>query len=337
MQLKPETKILGIGSPILDILVNVDDAFIASAGGGKGGMALVDTAAQDKLVAEASKACKQKLAIGGSSANTIFGLAQLGAKTAFLGCLGEDTDAEFYKKSYASIGGDLSRFKTSGKAHTGRCLSMITPDSERTMRTDLGAACLLSKDNISVADFKGFSLVHAEGYLLYMPGLLEHILKEAKQAGCEISLDLSTFDVVKRNIATLPSLLKDYVDVVFANEDEAREFCVAQGMTFSPELAVETLGKLCPTAAVKLGKDGAIIRRNGANSRVKAELVKAIDTTGAGDLWQAGFLYGYINGKSPEACAKMGAVLGAEVVQVLGAEIPAARWSEIKKKISKIG
>jgi sugar/nucleoside kinase (ribokinase family) len=213
---------------------------------------------------------------------------------------------------------------------------MITPDSERTMRTDLGAAATLSPMHVSAADFKGVSLLHAEGYLLYIPGLLEHILEMAKKAGCVIALDLSSFDVVKMKIGVLPELLEKYVDIVFANEDEAREFCSAQGVPFTPETAARILGGLCEVAAVKLGKDGALIRKDGQDFRVGAELVKAVDTTGAGDLWQAGFLYGYVNGKSPDVCAKMGAVLGAEVVQVIGAEIPAGRWPSIIEKLSSL-
>lgn len=329
-------KILGVGSPILDILVNVDDKFIESIGGGKGGMALVDSKAQDSILERAKALSKPALAIGGSSGNTIFGLSRLGVQTAFLGKLGLDADGEFYKSEYKSLGGYGSRFKTTDKAHTGRCLSMITPDSERTMRTDLGAACMLSASDITEADFKDMYLVHAEGYLLYLPGVLEYVLKLARKAGCQVSLDLSSFDVVKNNMTVLPALLRDYVDIVFANEDEAREFCAGQGKPFTPELAAQTLGEFCPVAAVKLGRDGALIRKDGIDYRVGADLVKAVDTTGAGDLWQAGFLYGYGNGKSPDVCAKMGAVLGAEVVQILGAAIPADRWPSIKDRLSKI-
>ncbi len=330
--LNSKVKVLGIGSPILDILVNVDEAFISSAGGGKGGMALVDSKRQDELLSKI--AAKPSLAIGGSAGNSIFGLAHLGVQTAFLGKLGEDQDGEFYMRSYAGLGGDVSRFKRTKAAHTGRCLSMITPDSERTMRTDLGAACMLSAEDVSAADFEGVTHVHAEGYLLYLPGILQKVLELAKQASCTVSLDLATFDVVKLNRKLLPELLDKYVDIVFANEDEAKEFCGAS--SFSPEAAAEALGAHCAVAAVKLGKEGCCIRRDGRNVRVGAELVKAVDTTGAGDLWQAGFLYAHLNGASPEACGACGAILGSEVVQVLGAAIPAERWPLIMKRLPKI-
>ncbi|HBC86672.1 MAG TPA: adenosine kinase [Lentisphaeria bacterium] len=325
---KKNIKVLGVGSPILDILVNVDDAFLTSIKAPKGGMELTDSPSIEKILGGLEG--RTSVAPGGSSANTIFGLAQLGIPTAFLGKTGDDSQASLYKKTYEKMGGDLSMFKIDGNVPTGRCLSMITPDSERTMRTCLGAAAALAPGDISEADFKGITHVHAEGYLLFNEKLTRSILEHAVKNNCTVSLDLSSFGVVNACRNILAELLEKYVDIVFANEDEAKAFCGSD----DPDKALEVLSGLCPTVAVKLGKKGALLKSSGKTARVQAELVKAVDTTGAGDLWQAGFLYGFLNGSSLEDCGRFGSILGAEVVQVVGASIPEKRWLEIRKRIS---
>ncbi|HCE42517.1 MAG TPA: adenosine kinase [Lentisphaeria bacterium] len=321
-------KVLGVGSPILDILVNVDDSFITSIKAAKGGMELTDAASIEGILGKLKG--RTSVAPGGSSANTVFGLAQLGVPTAFLGKTGDDKQAALYKNTYERMGGDLSMFKLNGKVATGRCLSMITPDSERTMRTDLGAAATLVPEDITDADFKGITHVHAEGYLLFNEKLTRAILEHAGKNNCTVSLDLSSFGVVNACKGILAELLEKYVDIVFANEDEAKAFCGSD----DPEKALEVLSGLCSTVAVKLGKKGAILRSSGKTAKVDAELVKAVDTTGAGDLWQAGFLYGFLNGRALEDCGRFGSILGAEVVQVVGAAIPEKRWLEIRKRIA---
>ncbi len=200
------------------------------------------------------------------------------------------------------------------------------------MRTNLGASATLASSEVTEADFAGITHVHVEGYLMFAKDLFMHVLKLAKKSGCTVSLDLASYEVVKIFKADLPSILADYVDIVFANEDEAREFCSADD--FSAEAVAEVLGKYCKVAVVKLGKSGSLVRIGGVNHRVEANLVSAVDTTGAGDLWQAGFLYGYLSGKSPEISGKMGSILGAEVVQVIGAAIPEKRWPEIRKALA---
>ncbi len=322
-----KTKVLGVGSPILDILVNVDDSFLKSIKAPKGGMELTDSMSMEKVLSSIKG--KASEAPGGSSANTIFGLQQLGTATAFLGKAGADRQSELYKNAYAKMGGDLSRFKTNKSVPTGRCLSMITPDSERTMRTDLGAAATLTPEDISESDFMGITHVHAEGYLLFNEKLTRSILEHSKRNKCTVSLDLSSFGVVNACKPILAELLEKYVDIVFANEDEAKAFCGED----DPAKALEVLSKLCETVAVKLGKKGAILRSRGNTASVKAELVKAVDTTGAGDLWQAGFLYAFLNGMQLEDCGRFGSILGAEVVQVVGAVIPLERWEVIRKRI----
>lgn len=320
-------KMLGAGSPMLDLLVNVEDSFIDSIDGEKGGMNLVSPELLDSILSKTENECIK--APGGSAANTIFGLANLGIPTALLGKTGADTEAEFYKKQYKDMGGDTSRLKVNPDVPTGRCLSLVTPDSERTMRTDLGAAATLSVEDITPADFEGFTHVHIEGYMLFNADLTCHILRLAKDPGCVISLDLASFEVVNAAKDLLQELLTDYIDIVFANEEEAAAFCD----TDDPEKCLDILAQYCDIAAVKVGKKGAYIKRGSEKVKVDANVVEAVDTTGAGDLWASGFLYGLLNGKSLEECGKCGSVTGAEVVQVMGAEIPENGWSRIKEAI----
>ncbi len=321
-------KIMGIGSPVLDILVNVDDKFIREyAGGEKGGMELVNAMHLDAILGQVPDVPLS--ALGGSAANTIFGLTKLGMQTAFLGKIGNDIDGETYKKLYKEMGGDISHFTTSKESHTARCLSLVTPDSERTMRTDLGAASMLSFADITPEQFTDISHLHVEGYLLFCDNLLEHILKTAKNAGCIISMDLSSFEVVNIFKESILELLKNYVDILFANEDEANALCGS----INVEKQANELENYCSTVVIKLGKKGAFIKHKTQVYKIDAKVVDAVDTTGAGDLWQAGFLYGLLNRKHIQEAGRYGSLLGAAVVQIMGASIPNIMWNDIKKDI----
>ena len=323
-------KVIGAGSPILDILISVDDEFIEKkAGGGKGGSVMVSSKEFDSILAAYS--AKKKISPGGSAANTIFGLTYLGIKTAFLGAVGDDQNGKFYRKRYEDIGGDSSEIRVKNGIPTGRCLCMITPDSERTMRTDLGAAISLTADEITDCDFRGLSHLHMEGYMLFNRQVAIKILQTAKSCGLKISLDLSSFEVVKA-FPDLKDILTDYVDIVFANEDEAKTFSKGK----NPEEAINELSSLCEIAVVKLGKEGALIKSGREKYKVPAVKVNAVDTTGAGDMWAAGFLYGLFSGKPLDKAGYCGSITGAEVVQILGADIPADRWRRIKEKLVEI-
>jgi sugar/nucleoside kinase (ribokinase family) len=321
-----DIKIIGVGSPMLDLLVNVDDSFIDSIDGEKGGMNLVSPETLDSILAKTESSSLTK-APGGSAANTIFGLANLGVSTALLGKTGADSEADFYRQQYRSMNGDTLHLKVNEDVPTGRCLSLVTPDSERTMRTDLGAAATLSVEDVTAADFADFSHVHIEGYMLFNADLTSHILKLAKNANCIISLDLASFEVVNAAKELLKSMLTDYVDIVFANEEEAAAFCGTE----DPEKCLDILAEYCTIAAVKVGKDGAFIKRGNEKVKVNAGPAVAIDTTGAGDLWASGFLYGILNEISLEEAGKLGSLCGDEVVQVMGAAIPEEGWKRIKK------
>ena len=332
-----EVKVLGCGSPIVDILVNVTDEFLAAnVDGEKGGMELVDISVIDNILTKIDT--KKSIVPGGSCANTIQALSELGIKTGLLGKIGLDDRGCFYTEDYRKKGGDISQFKMSSDVRTGCCLSMVTPDSQRTMRTYLGAAATISVNDIKEEDFAGYTHLHLEGYTLqYLSDVALKVLKLAKEKSLVVSIDLASFEVVKQFHDRLPELLKSYVDIVFCNEDEARELCGSE----KSEDFFKAVDGLCKISVLKLGKSGSMIKSNNGLIKVDANLVTAVDTTGAGDLWQAGFLYGYVSckklsGKLLEKSGGFGSVLGAEIVQVMGASIPNHRWSEIKAGFEKI-
>ena len=186
--------LIGIGNPIMDLLAHVPESFLTShVSGEKGGMVLVD----DQDIATLIKKIGSKVAVtpGGSAANATLGATRLGLRSTYVGKIGRDITAEDYLANFIGAGGDGSRFKRATLPN-GRCLSMVTPDGQRTMRTHLGAAMTLSPDEISIEDFKGARHAHIEGYLLFNPTLAEKVAATARAAGCTISLELASFEVV---------------------------------------------------------------------------------------------------------------------------------------------
>ncbi len=330
--MKPiQRNVIGVGSPIVDLLAHVDDAFLAACTGTKGGMELVDHALLCGLLERLP--APPAVAPGGSAANTIFALARLGVPAAFVGKLGRDEPAQHYLEAFTRLHGDVSRFKTCDRSATARCLSLVTADGERTMRTCLGAAANLSAEDLCPADFEGFDHAHVEGFLLFNPDLTRAALQSAQAAGCTVSLDLGSFEVVRAAGQELRGLLEEFVDMVFANEEEAEAFC---GDT-DPEHALNELAAFCETAVVKLGAAGSLIQDASGRTAVEARRVSpVVDTTGAGDFWAAGFLYGALSGLPPAECGQLGSLLGAEVVQHLGADLPAERWQAVTGQLRNI-
>lgn len=318
-------RILGVGSPLVDCITYVEDSFLQFMPGPKGDSLALSESQLTQLLDYPHSSVFYRT--GGSAANTILGLAQLGMSTSFLGKLGEDRWGEFYREAHEKAGVDPSSFKSTSQSHTGCCLCAITPDAERTFGFHLGAAGLLNAKDISVKDFTGFTHVHIEGYLFFNPPLIQKVLECAKEAGCSVSFDLGTRDVVLHNRSLLQELLSNYVDFVFANELEAEEFCE----TDNPKIAVKKLHEYCPNAVVKVGKDGVWIARDQTVVQVPSFSAEPVDTTGAGDFWAAGFLYGVYNGQSLEESARLGNYLGARTVEQVGAHLPKEEWDAAKR------
>jgi sugar/nucleoside kinase (ribokinase family) len=322
--MNPEFTIIGVGSPIVDAIAQVEESFIGQIDGDKGGMVLVDSVAINKLLGALPD--QPIKAPGGSAGNTLFTLARLGNRTSFLGKTGNCSEGEFYRQQFAQLGGDSSRFKIGDQAN-GQCVSLVTPDGERTMRTDLGAAMTLAPEEISAADFAGCNHAHIEGYLLFNEALMMRVLEAAKEAGCTISLDLASFEVVHATSEILPDILRDYVDIVFANEEEAEAFT---GIQEDYRAMAKKLARYCDVAAVKVGAHGSYIAHDGAVTKIEPmHATKVVDTTGAGDLWAAGFLHGWSHKLSLTQSAKIGSILGAAVVQVQGSVLPPHVWDDV--------
>ena len=326
---KPLTKIIGVGNPVVDFLANVSEEFVAAVAGEKGGMVLVDTPAMDQMLKELP--VEPTLAPGGSAGNTILGLAELGNPVAMLGKIGNCETGNYYKDGLIARGGDGSRFKR-GAIPNGRCLSLVTPDSERTMRTDLGAAMTLAPEEISTEDFNGYDHAHVEGYILFNRDLMYKVLNSAKEANCTVSLDLASFEVVNATKDIMADIIRDYVDYIFANEEEAAAF-TDLGDDYHGML--NQLTDLADVAVVKLGKEGSLIGSGDERVMVNPVLVEnPIDTTGAGDLWASGFLYGLLNGQGLKKSGEFGSRLGAEAVQIMGASLPEDRWKAIRQNVN---
>jgi len=321
--------VIGVGSPIVDLIAQVDEAFLQNVSGEKGGMVMIDGGELARII-ELLGSANVKRTPGGSAANTLFDLAHFGVRTALLGTVGKDDAGEFYRQALLASGGSDHALRYSSVTPTGHCICLVTPDAERTMRPALAAALEFDPASVTEKDFAGYTLAHLEGYLLaHSEEKLRHLMSTAKAAGCLISLDLASFEVVKAFRSAILNLLKEFVDIVFANSDEA-DALLGQ---IPPEQQLSELRKLCKTAIVKLGERGAWADCGDGAVFIPANKVNAVDTTAAGDSFAAGFLYGYLAGKTIADCGRLGAALAAETVQVFGASLPENAWNKLKKMI----
>ncbi|MBA2479731.1 MAG: adenosine kinase [Planctomycetes bacterium] len=320
---EPVHELFGVGSPLVDLVVSVDEAFLRThVQGQKGGMQLVDAEIITAIVADGG--IQPVMAAGGAASNTTVGAANLGIRSAFIGSCGADDYAQFYRSALKAQGCH-PQLVEHAELPTGRALSLVTPDAERTMRTCLGAAAALDPAYFTPAVFQGAKVVMLEGYTLFNRDLTRAVARAAKEADCELALDLASLEVVAANREVILELLDGFVDLVFANVDEAKAWNSA-----GPEAALEDLARHVPIAVVKLGKEGALIQCRGQRVHVAAEQVEAIDTTGAGDSWAAGFLAGHLRGLPIAQCGRLGALAGAAVVQVMGAQVPREKWLGVK-------
>jgi len=328
--------LIGFGAPIMDLVASVPESFLAQAGGEKGGMVMVDAGEIARLVALLPS--PPAITPGGSAANTTFNANRLGLRTAFVGKLGHDELARTYRERFASAGVDTSRFKQ-GELPNARCLILTTPDAQRTMRTCLGAVMTLTPDEISPADFASARHAHVEGFVIFNQALAEKILASARASRCTVSLSFASFEVVAVAREWLLGQLKQGLDLVFANEDEAR--------TLFPDLPAKTpddyaaharrLAGFGGTAAITLGKDGAWVARADELHRVAPLAVRdAIDSNGAGDAWAAGFLSAWLRDQPLPLCGKIASLLGAQTVRHRGPVIPDAEWTAVAAQVKAL-
>lgn len=332
----PSFDLIGVGAPIMDIVATVPESFLAHTTGEKGGSVNIAPEEITRLIALLPT--PPAFMPGGSAANTTFNATRLGLRTTFLGKLGGDETARTYRERFASGGVDTGRYKHSPLPNA-RCLILTTPDAQRTMRTELGAVFSFSPAEVSAADFAGCRLAHIEGYIVFNRALADAVLTAARAAGCKISLDVASFEIVRMARDWLLDQLKTGLDLVVANEDEIRELFPDLPAKTADDYAAHArrLAGFGGTAVVKLGKDGAWIARGTELHRIAPVVVSdAIDSNGAGDAWAAGFLSTYLRGLPLPVCGAVASILGAETVRHMGPVIPDLHWVEVAARAKKL-
>ncbi|OFX38883.1 MAG: sugar kinase [Bacteroidetes bacterium GWA2_32_17] len=321
--------IIGIGNALTDVMTRLSNYnVIIELAFPKGSMQLVDKNALQKVL-ELIKEVPQTITSGGSAANTIHGLSKLGANTAFIGKVGSDKFGVFFSDDLKNSG--ITPILLNSNNESGCAIAMITPDSERTFAVHLGASVELTANDIKSDYFKGYNYFHIEGYLLQNHELMLKATSEAKKAGLMVSLDLASFNVVEENREFLHDFVKKYVDIVFANEEEAKSYTGK-----NPEESLHVIAEECKIAIVKIGKEGSLIKSNGNVYKILPIKANSIDTTGAGDLYASGFLYGLMKNLDFNKCGKIGSLLSGTVIETIGAKISNEKWKELIEEVKKI-
>lgn len=319
--------VFGIGSALMDFLVEVDHRELLEMDLRHGEMHLID---QDhsKKIFERLKNYEFKIAPGGSAANVLAGVAVLGGRAVFCGKVGKDKHGAVYEQKMIE-GGVFSNIKK-GSLMTGHTITFITPDSERTFATHLGAALELGKEDVLEEELKQSKILHIEGYQLEsdMREIAVHAMEIAKKHNVLVSIDLADPALIRRTLKDMKNLVEKYANIVFANEKEAQAFT---GKT--EEAALDEISEFADIAVVKLGSKGSLIKSKNKIYKIKPFEAKAVDTTGAGDMYAAGILYGISHDLPLEKAGRIASYASAKVVGQIGARLSKSLKDEIKKII----
>ncbi len=321
--------ILGIGSALVDFLTQIhDEQLLQQLNLPKGGMTYVD-AETSVRIGEMMKSYGCQRASGGSAANTMSGLAQLGVTSGFLSKTGRDEVGQFFEKQMDET--HVKPLMLKSDTPTGRVMAFVTDDGERTFATCLGAAAEMCADDIKPELFDGWDIFYIEGYLVANPNMLRKAISTAKAKGLKIAIDLASYNVVEESRDFLLEIINNDVDIVFANEKEA--FALTK---MEPEDALHYIAERCEIAVVKVGAKGAFIQRGKETVTIPPIKADVVDTTGAGDMWAAGFLAGFVKGESLQKCGMMGAIVAKNIIEVIGAKMDEARWEKIHTAIANL-
>lgn len=316
--------ILGIGNALVDILVlPEDDLIIHDFKLPKGGMTLVDRELS-ALIQQRISHLRSTVSTGGSVANAVNGIACLGISCGYIGSIGQDDLGKLFGNDMLKNGIKINLKKA--KLPTGCAIGIVSPDGERTFATYLGAAIEMNQEDVIPAYFEGYDIFLIEGYLVINQPLIMTAASRAKDSGLKIALDLASYNVVEANLDVLNELVDSYVDILFANEEEAKSFT-----GLKPEEALSSIARRCDIAVVKVGKEGALIQQGNHKIHVPAMTDKVIDTTGAGDYFASGFLAGYAKGYDLAKCGNLGSLLASKIIGIVGAQLSENDWKEIKK------
>ena len=322
--------ILGIGNALTDILAALPDgSLLEKYHLPIGSMQHVDMATGDQIWQDLRKVGVQYVA-GGSAANTITGTAIFGMPSSFIGKVGDDELGHLFKSDQEQYG--IKPCLLKGKHSSGRAMVFITgANAERTFAVYLGAALELLPEDITPEMFRGYDYFHIEGYLVQNQALCRKAVELAHEAGCIISIDMASYNVVESNNAFLHDVVRKYVDIVFANESESKAFTRKE-----PREALDEIATMCKVAVVKVGKEGSMVKSGDEYHFIPAWPAKTIDATGAGDTYAAGFLYAHSLGMPLKLCGEVGSIIAAKVVEVIGTKIDIPRWKEAKAEIREL-
>ena len=322
-------KVLGIGNALLDVLLQLEnDSTLTEIGIQKGAMDLIQES-QMRIIHRAQAGLSRSEAPGGSVCNTMRAMACLGAEVGYIGKVGAGTNGRFYENAILKAGVTPHIVHTDGIS--GCCTILISPDGERTMATFLGPAATLSATEISDEILSVYDCLYIEGYLISNEALFLPILQRAQKAGLKIALDLSNFNIVNGFKDLLTEVIPQYVNILFSNESEAETFT-----GLNAEKAVRKISEQVEISIVTVGKRGAFIGSQGEVIFIPTSGSSPVDTTGAGDNFAAGFLYGLTKGTSLKQAAQIGSLLAGHVVETIGPQIPDESWSQIKLKVDEI-
>ncbi|MBR1573651.1 MAG: adenosine kinase [Bacteroidales bacterium] len=322
--------ILAIGNALTDILaVLPDDSLLQEYHLPKGSMQHVDMETGDRIWS-ALEAIGVKYVPGGSAANTITCTSIFGMPSGFIGKIGNDQLGNLFKSALEQYG--VKTKMLYGTKSSGRCMVFITgANAERTFADYMGSALEMGPEDLKPEYFEGYDYFHIEGYLVQNQELISRAAQMAKAAGCKISIDMASYNVVESNDAFFHNLVERYVDIVFANESEARAFTKKE-----PREALADLASQCEIAVVKIGKDGSMVQQGDEYHYIEAWPAATIDATGAGDTYAAGFLYAHSLGMPLLVCGQVGSIIAAKVVEVIGTKIDVPRWKEAKQEIREL-
>jgi sugar/nucleoside kinase (ribokinase family) len=308
--------VVGVGNALVDVISLEGDEFIGEHGLVRGSMTLIDAERAESLYASMGPGIEMS---GGSAANTLAGLASLGGRGGFIGRVRDDQLGTVFAHDIRAVGVEFPGAAATSGQPTGRCLIIVTPDGERTMNTLLGAASELDPDDVDEAFVARAAVTYLEGYLFDREKAGEAFHKAAAAAHAAdrlVALTLSDSFCVERFLEPFQTLVQDRVDVLFGNDDELRLLFGTDDL----EAAVTEAERHCKVVAITRGAEGAIVAAGGVRHRIPAVPVeRVVDTTGAGDLFAAGFLYGLTRDLDVETCGKLGAVAAAEVISHVGA------------------
>ncbi len=321
--------VVAIGNAIVDVIARADDALIAAEGLAKGSMRLIDAAEAARLYEAMGPAVEMS---GGSAANTLAGMAALGRRCAFIGQVADDQLGGVFTHDLRTLGVAYDTPPLAGGAPTARCLILVTPDGQRTMNTFLGASHLLGREMIDEALIAASDILYLEGYLWDPPlsrAAMRRAIDVARAAGGKVAFTLSDAFIIDRHGEDFRALIAEGLfDILFANEVEI--CALAEETDF--EAAVARIAPQVPLLVVTRSEKGAIALTGGARTEVKAEPIDAVvDTTGAGDLFAAGFLAGHAEGRPIADCLTMGAVCARELIAQVG---PRAQ-TDLKAKVAE--